>query len=337
MASAFDTTDFPPQRAAALARLAAFAAGPAADYARLRNFDRGPQAPATVSGLSPYLRHRALTEHEVLAAVLTRWPLVRVEKFVQEVFWRTYWKGWLQARPAVWDEYLRAVAQRLAELDSTGLRQYERACAGATGIDAFDAWAMQLTGTGYLHNHTRMWFASIWTHTLHLPWELGADFFLRHLLDGDPASNTLSWRWVVGLHTTGKTYLARADNIAKYTEARYAPRGLAVAAPAPPAPRLPPLRPLQSVPSPPAGEAGLLLTSEDLHAESLPLAPATVVAVALLPPVEGYGPQPRPVRVGEFVAVLAADGLSRAGAHFAAPACALSRADGDALIDWCRT
>ncbi len=68
--------------------------------------------------------------------------------------------------------------------------------------------------TGYLHNHARMWFASIWIFTLRLPWELGADFFLRHLLDGDPASNTLSWRWVGGMQTMGKTYLARADNIA---------------------------------------------------------------------------------------------------------------------------
>jgi deoxyribodipyrimidine photo-lyase len=64
----------------------------------------------------------------------------------------------------------------------------------------------ELVETGYLHNHARMWFASIWIFTLRLPWELGADFFLRHLLDGDAASNTLSWRWVAGLHTKGKHY-----------------------------------------------------------------------------------------------------------------------------------
>jgi deoxyribodipyrimidine photo-lyase len=336
MAAAFDTADFPPQRSAALARLAAFVAGPAADYTRLRNFDRVPQAPATVSGLSPYLRHRAVTEHEVLAAVFARWPLVRVEKFVQEVFWRTYWKGWLQARPAVWAEYLQAVPQRLAELDGAGRRQYERACSGATGIDAFDAWVAQLLSTGYLHNHARMWFASIWTHTLRLPWELGADFFLRHLLDGDPASNTLSWRWVVGLHTPGKTYFARADNIAKYTEGRYAPRGLAAAAPVPPAPQLPVPRPVVRVLPPPAGEAGLLLTSEDLHAESLPLAPATVAAVALLPPLDATAPQSRAARGREFSAALAADALARVGVHFGASASTLASAEVAALIDWCR-
>jgi deoxyribodipyrimidine photo-lyase len=336
MAAAFDTTDFPPKRSAALARLAAFADGAAADYARLRNFDRAPQAPAAVSGLSPYLRHRAVTEHEVLAAVLARWPLARVEKFVQEVFWRTYWKGWLQARPAVWTDYLQAVPQRLAELDGAGRRPYERACKGATGIDAFDAWVGRLLSTGYLHNHARMWFASIWAHTLRLPWELGADFFLRHLLDGDPASNTLSWRWVVGLHTPGKTYLARADNIAKYTEGRHAPRRLAAAAPVPSAPPLPAPQALSRLSPPPAGEAGLLLTSEDLHAESLPLAPATVAAVALLPPLDGTGPQARAARGREFTAALAADALARVGVHFGASASTLASAEVAALIDWCR-
>ncbi len=80
---------------------------------------------------------------------------------------------------------------------SSGLRRaYERAVEGRTGIDGFDDWARQLVETGWLHNHTRMWFASIWIFTLRLPWALGAAFFLRHLLDGDPASNTLSWRWV---------------------------------------------------------------------------------------------------------------------------------------------
>tara|TARA_B100000965_G_C19563440_1_gene745680 strand:- start:1077 stop:1826 length:750 start_codon:yes stop_codon:yes gene_type:complete len=68
-----------------------------------------------------------------------------------------------------------------------------------------------------------MWYASIWIHTLKLPWYLGADFFLNNLLDGDPASNTLSWRWVAGLQTKGKTYLAKAWNIQKYTDNRFTP------------------------------------------------------------------------------------------------------------------
>ena len=71
-----------------------------------------------------------------------------------------------------------------------------------------------------MHNHARLWFASIWIFTLKLPWELGAAFFLEHLHDGDPASNTLSWRWVAGLHTKGKNYVASADNIEKFTDGK---------------------------------------------------------------------------------------------------------------------
>ena len=106
----------------------------------------------------------------------------------------------------------------------SGLRQAcELACFGQTGIECFDTWARELTTTGYLHNYARMWFASIWIFTLKLPWQLGPDFFLRHLLDGDTASNTLSWRWVAGLQTVGKTYLARAANISRYTGGRFKP------------------------------------------------------------------------------------------------------------------
>ena len=100
---------------------------------------------------------------------------------------------------------------------------YLAAIDGETGIECFDAWSAELRETGYLHNHARMWFASIWIFTLKLPWRLGADFFYRHLLDGDAASNTLSWRWVAGLHTRGKPYAARADNIATYSEGRFTP------------------------------------------------------------------------------------------------------------------
>ena len=77
-------------------------------------------------------------------------------------------------------------------------------------------FARELLETGYLHNHARMWWASYWTHHCGLPWELGAQHFFRHLLDADPASNTLGWRWVAGEQTRGKTYLATAQNIRKF-------------------------------------------------------------------------------------------------------------------------
>eukprot|EP00873_Tetraselmis_striata_P013463 jgi/Tetstr1/433727/TSEL_022946.t1 len=147
--------------------------------------------------LSPYVRHRVVTEAELVRAAVDRHGEGPAEKFIQEVFWRTYWKGWLELRPGVWDDYCAAREAARAEVagnaDLAG--RLARAEGAHTGIDCFDHWVRELTETGYLHNHARMWFASIWIFTLKLPWELGADFFLRHLLDGDPASNTLSWRW----------------------------------------------------------------------------------------------------------------------------------------------
>lgn len=192
-------------------------------YARDRNHDRGPEQRSNVSGLSPYLRHRLITEQEVLSAVTARHSLASAEKFIQEVFWRTYWKGWLEARGALWEHYREQLGEHFAALsdNAANLGYYQAAVEGMTGVEPFDAWARELTQTNYLHNHARMWFASIWIFTLRLPWQLGADFFMQHLLDGDPASNTLSWRWVAGLQTRGKHYLARAENIERYSGGRF--------------------------------------------------------------------------------------------------------------------
>ncbi len=220
---------FEPTRQAALARLEAFLPYAGAHYAKHRNTDYGSDERVGVSGLSPYLRYRVITEAEVIRAVLDSHPLQAAEKFIQEVVWRTYWKGWLQMRPSVWSDY---VAERDREFEQLAINtdlkaRYQQAIEGKTGIDGFDDWAKGLVETGYLHNHARMWFASIWIFTLRLPWTLGADFFLRHLLDGDPASNTLSWRWVAGIQTQGKTYLATQENIERFTQGRFAPKGLA--------------------------------------------------------------------------------------------------------------
>ena len=172
-------TDWTPTRAAGLQRLAAFVPLAGRDGAARRNHDL-PGHPH-VSRLSPWLRHRLVSEAEVVTAVLSRHSPAAAEKFTQEVFWRSYWKGWLEQRPAVWTTYrrdLQAALNRLAT--EAGLRAgWEAACRGDTGIDAFDHWARELVATGWMHNHARMWFASIWIFTLRLPWELGADFFLR--------------------------------------------------------------------------------------------------------------------------------------------------------------
>ncbi|MEL6528824.1 MAG: FAD-binding domain-containing protein [Pseudomonadota bacterium] len=213
---------FTPTRAAGLDRLAEFLPRAGRAYANNRNHDDGERAGfgrTNVSQLSPWLHTRLLGEAEVIDAVLGEHSPSASEKFIAEVFWRIYFKGYLEQRPSVWRAYCDGRDKALAEVKhNAGLRTaYDEATEGRTGIDTFDHWARELVDTGYLHNHARMWFASIWIFTLKLDWQLGADFFLRHLIDGDAASNTLSWRWVGGLHTKGKTYLARQDNIARYT------------------------------------------------------------------------------------------------------------------------
>ncbi|SDI12901.1 FAD-binding domain-containing protein [Lutimaribacter saemankumensis] len=300
--------DFPATRTAALEKLNAFVPRAGADYARLRNYDHGAGKHENVSTLSPYIRHRLLTEPEVLAAVLGRHSPRAADKFVAEVFWRTYWKGWLEMRPSVWLDYRAGVLRAWDRVQSeTGLRRtWEQACLGQTGIDAFDAWARELAQTGYLHNHARMWFASIWVFTLRLPWQLGADFFLRHLLDGDPASNTLSWRWVEGLQTRGKTYLARQSNIAKFTGQRFRPQGLAPDAPALDGPPNPPPLPAPTGDTPDmARPSALILHEDDLSPGFLfdrglrPVATALVRATA----------QRSPLAVSENVHAFAAQAL----------------------------
>lgn len=214
---------FTPTRTVGLERLSEFLPRAGRAYANNRNHDDGlPDdggARRNVSQLSPWLHAGLLSETEVVDAVLGQHSPAAAEQFIAEVFWRVYFKGYLEQRPTVWTSYCQTRDAALARLDeNAGLRKaYAEAIEGRTGIEAFDHWARELVETGYLHNHARMWFASVWIFTLKLDWELGADFFLRHLIDGDAASNTLSWRWVGGLHTKGKTYLARPDNIARYT------------------------------------------------------------------------------------------------------------------------
>ena len=189
-------------------------------YSKNRNYDYGPEKRSNVSLLSKYISHRVINEYDVIGSALSSYPLSKIEKYIQEVFWRIYWKGWLEHRPMVWSDYL---SYTYSDNNNT---DYNNAIEGTTGIACFDSWVAELKDKNYLHNHTRMWFASIWIFTLNLPWQLGANFFMRHLFDGDSASNTLSWRWVAGLQTVGKHYLATASNISKYTNNKFEPKNL---------------------------------------------------------------------------------------------------------------
>ena len=210
----FETT-----RAKAIENLDRFVERNLSDYSKLRNFDFGPDKRSNVSCLSPYITHGVLNEVEIIKKSLAKYSFNKNEKFIQEVLWRTYWKGWLELRPSVWSDYiisLNSIREKYKEdID------YLKAIEGKTNIECFDEWVKELKTHNYLHNHTRMWFASIWIFTLDLPWQLGAEFFLKHLYDGDAASNTLGWRWVAGIQTQGKHYLASEWNIKKFTNNRF--------------------------------------------------------------------------------------------------------------------
>ncbi|MDC1444814.1 DNA photolyase-like protein [Amylibacter sp.] len=218
---------FIPTREAGLKRLKEFAPLAGETYSNERNFDFSSTKKNSVSALSPWIKHRLITEEEVLIEILKYHSPHSAMKFIQEVFWRGYFKGWLEQHPTVWSHHNEKLIKEYTKLEHNKFikKSYMSAISGETGIECFDFWCEQLKSTGYLHNHVRMWFASIWVFTLKLPMELGADFFMLHLIDADAASNTLSWRWVSGLHTKGKAYAARASNIEKYTNGQFNPSG----------------------------------------------------------------------------------------------------------------
>jgi deoxyribodipyrimidine photo-lyase len=194
-------------REAALRRLEAI--DPVA-YARTRNFTSG-----AVTGLSPWLRHGVLSLADVRDAALAR---VRdpgdAEKLVSELGWRDYWR---QVHAALGHRIHDSIEPPAAR----GRREPEETMpddvrAGRTGMACIDAFVKRLHETGWLHNHERMWLASWLVHVRGVRWQAGADWFLSHLLDGDPASNHLSWQWVAGTFSA-KPYLFNRENLEKYT------------------------------------------------------------------------------------------------------------------------
>tara|TARA_Y100000992_G_scaffold220435_1_gene152752 strand:+ start:798 stop:1943 length:1146 start_codon:yes stop_codon:yes gene_type:complete len=210
---------FEPSRAAAIEKLSIFIENGLLNYSKSRNFDYGPEKRSNISCLSPYITHGVINEQEVIDACLKKYSFIKNEKFIQEVLWRIYWKGWLELRPKVYSDFINDLKK--IKNDFKDNKNYLNALEGKTNIECFNYWVNELKSYNYLHNHTRMWFASIWIFTLGLPWQLGAEFFMKYLYDGDAASNTLGWRWVAGIQTKGKQYLASEWNIKKFTDNRF--------------------------------------------------------------------------------------------------------------------
>ena len=210
---------FEPNRDFACKKLIDFIENNLFEYSKLRNFDYGPDKRTNISCLSPYITHGVLTEQKVMKLSLKKHSFIKIEKFIQEVLWRVYWKGWLELRHKVWTDYIIDLNKLKQKFKDN--KDYLNAIKGKTNIECFNTWVNELKNHNYLHNHARMWFASIWIFTLGLPWQLGAEFFMKYLFDGDSASNTLGWRWVAGVQTKGKNYVASEWNIKKFTNNRF--------------------------------------------------------------------------------------------------------------------
>ncbi len=196
-------------RRAALERMTAI--DPVA-YARTRNHVAG-----AVSGLSPWIRHGVVSLAEVRdrAIGLVQRP-DEASKFVSELGWRDYWR---QVHESLGDRIRESIEPPAALPRSGGgsARMPEDVLAAATGMECIDAFVHRLHETGWLHNHERMWLASWLVHVRRVRWQVGADWFLEHLLDGDPASNHLSWQWVAGTFSA-KPYIFNRENLEAYTD-----------------------------------------------------------------------------------------------------------------------
>jgi deoxyribodipyrimidine photo-lyase len=189
-------------RAAAEERLANFNAN---RYGATRNFLNG-----SVSRLSPYIRHGVITLREVLQKFAGR----KLDKFVQELAWRDYWQRiYAEIGDGIWQD---------REPAKTGVTYSPNLPAdlGKTSLACMDAFAAELEATGYLHNHARMWFSAYLIHWRRVAWQAGARWFLHHLVDGDAASNNLSWQWVASTFSH-KPYFFNRENLERYTEGRY--------------------------------------------------------------------------------------------------------------------
>ena len=178
-------------------------------YNRNRNFING-----SVTKLSPYFRHGCITLKEATDSALDKFD-VHAEKFVFELAWRDYWRRvWYEMGDGIFSDIEDPKVALGHKLMPDFIRQ------GITGLPCMDGFIRDLTQYGYVHNHARMWFAAYVVHWLKVDWREAADWFENHLLDGDKASNHLSWQWIASLFSS-KPYFFNKENLARYTGEKY--------------------------------------------------------------------------------------------------------------------
>ena len=184
-------------------------------YSLSRNYLDG-----RITRLSPYIRHGVVTlkETKELAIAKVKDRLQAV-KFVTELAWRDYWQRlYAMLGKGIWED--REELKTGLPADAYKQSLPEDIASATTGLACMDAFVRELRATGYLHNHSRMWFAAYLVHFRRVRWQEGARFFLSHLLDGDPASNNLSWQWVASTFAH-KPYFFNRENLEKYTHGAY--------------------------------------------------------------------------------------------------------------------
>lgn len=184
-------------------------------YEKTRNFFKGK-----VTRLSPYIRYGVLSLAEVRDFALSQVENPEdAEKLIQELAWRDYWQRLYREKgDSIWKDQEDYKTGYTAEVYTSELpTDVEQ---GTTGLVCIDSFSHELRETGYLHNHARMWMAAYLVHWRHIDWKAGAKWFLQHLLDGDPASNNLSWQWVASTFSH-KPYFFNRENLEKYTKGIY--------------------------------------------------------------------------------------------------------------------
>lgn len=197
MPKLYPNPDFPTDKELILARVDAL---DTRAYAKTRNHIMG-----SVSYLSPYITRGVLTLPEIRERIITRNGHQGTEKFVQELAWREYWQRvWFTKRDAIFSDL------RFSRDDWSHSDLVAAIVEADTGIRVIDQGIEQLHTTGYMHNHARMWTAMLACNVANAHWYDMSRWLYYHLLDGDLASNTLSWQWVAGTNA-GKRYVAHQE------------------------------------------------------------------------------------------------------------------------------
>ena len=177
-------------------------------YAVTRNFKNGH-----VTKLSPYISRGVISTRFIYEKLVEKgFNLKKCEKFIQELAWRDFWQQIWVAKGFLINEDLKRPQE-----DVNDYKISESLVQAKTGINSVDDEINNLYDNGYMHNHMRMYVASIATNIAKSHWKNPAKWMYYHLLDGDWASNALSWQWVAGSNSN-KKYYANQDNINKYFE-----------------------------------------------------------------------------------------------------------------------